>query len=100
MMPSRTARALDRILLGYQRLNAGRLPRCRFSPTCSEYAREAIAGHGALRGSSLTLRRLGRCHPLGGHGFDPVPEVPQPRHSHPPLADTSREHRLRGADPC
>jgi putative membrane protein insertion efficiency factor len=84
--PSRAARVVDRALRGYQRMSAGRLPRCRFYPTCSNYAREAVATHGAVTGSWLALRRLGRCHPLGGHGFDPVPEV--------------HAHRLRRADPC
>ncbi|MGH9342511.1 MAG: membrane protein insertion efficiency factor YidD [Terriglobia bacterium] len=47
---------------------------CRFYPTCSEYAREAVEKWGVWRGSWLALRRLARCHPLGGHGIDPVPE--------------------------
>jgi putative membrane protein insertion efficiency factor len=46
---------------------------CRHYPTCSEYAREAIARHGVWRGSRLALARLGRCHPLGSAGYDPVP---------------------------
>lgn len=46
---------------------------CRYEPTCSEYARIAIERYGAGRGSWLALRRLGRCHPFGGSGFDPVP---------------------------
>lgn len=46
---------------------------CRFHPTCSAYALEALAKHGALRGGWLTLRRIGRCHPLGGSGIDNVP---------------------------
>jgi putative membrane protein insertion efficiency factor len=46
---------------------------CRYAPTCSEYALEALARHGALRGALLTVRRLGRCHPWGGSGYDPVP---------------------------
>jgi len=46
---------------------------CRFLPTCSAYAVEAINTHGAWRGSRLALRRLARCHPLGTSGFDPVP---------------------------
>lgn len=46
---------------------------CRFLPTCSAYATQAIATHGAWRGAGLALRRLARCHPLGTSGFDPVP---------------------------
>ncbi|MEX2219409.1 MAG: membrane protein insertion efficiency factor YidD [Phycisphaerales bacterium] len=46
---------------------------CRFVPTCSHYALEAYRTHGPLRGSWLTLRRVVRCHPFGGHGYDPVP---------------------------
>jgi len=57
----------------YQRLAAHRPSPCRYAPTCSEYAREALETHGAARGTWLTVRRLSRCHPLGGFGFDPVP---------------------------
>jgi putative membrane protein insertion efficiency factor len=46
---------------------------CRFEPSCSAYAEEALREHGAFRGSWLTLRRIGRCHPWGGTGYDPVP---------------------------
>ncbi len=46
---------------------------CRFEPTCSHYAADAIRDHGALTGSWLAARRLCRCHPWGGHGYDPVP---------------------------
>jgi hypothetical protein len=50
------------------------LPRgCRFTPSCSEYAAEAVLAHGLLRGCLLAARRLLRCHPWGGHGYDPVP---------------------------
>ena len=48
-------------------------PSCRFSPTCSEYARQALIRHGILRGTWMSLRRLSRCHPLGSGGYDPVP---------------------------
>ena len=46
---------------------------CRFHPSCSEFALEAIDRHGAGRGAWITLRRLARCHPWGGWGYDPVP---------------------------
>lgn len=49
---------------------------CRFTPTCSAYALEALERHGALRGGRLTLARLVRCHPFGGSGIDNVPEPP------------------------
>jgi len=51
----------------------GPLARCRYTPTCSEYALEAIRSQGAIRGMGLTLLRLCRCHPWGGCGYDPVP---------------------------
>lgn len=51
---------------------------CRFQPSCSVYALEALERHGAARGGWLTVRRLCRCHPFGGHGHDPVPPVSDP----------------------
>lgn len=46
---------------------------CRYTPTCSQYGIEAIRKHGPFKGGWLTLKRIGRCHPWGGHGHDPVP---------------------------
>ena len=57
----------------YQTARGGRLSPCRFVPSCSEYAAESLLRHGAARGSLLAVRRVCRCHPLGGRGFDPVP---------------------------
>jgi len=58
-------------------------PACRFEPTCSEYAQQALAIHGLNRGLYLTLRRLLRCRPKGGWGYDPVPGHPAQRPQHP-----------------
>ncbi|MBT8461004.1 MAG: membrane protein insertion efficiency factor YidD [Gemmatimonadetes bacterium] len=48
---------------------------CRYTPSCSEYARQAIELHGPARGGWLAVRRVGRCHPFGGRGYDPVPDT-------------------------
>jgi uncharacterized protein len=58
----------------YQAARRGRPSSCRYLPTCSVYAIEAVERYGAWRGSWLATRRLGRCHPWGGYGADPVPE--------------------------
>ena len=70
---SRPALALRRLILWYQALTRGRPSPCRYWPTCSSYALEALEVHGAFRGGWLTLRRISRCHPWGGTGVDPVP---------------------------
>jgi uncharacterized protein len=70
---SRSARAIIGTVNLYKRLSSHRPSPCRYLPSCSSYAIEAIETHGAVRGGWLAVRRLGRCHPFGGHGFDPVP---------------------------
>jgi len=67
--PSRMLRLVD----WYQRAFEGRPSPCRFTPSCSSYAREALELHGSRRGLWLTIRRLVRCRPFGPSGFDPVP---------------------------
>lgn len=54
-------------------VSANLAPRCRYHPSCSEYALDALEHHGAGRGGWLAVRRLARCHPWGGSGYDPVP---------------------------
>jgi putative membrane protein insertion efficiency factor len=62
------------VITVYRVLISPILPRsCRFSPTCSDYAQQALRKHGILKGSMLGLRRILKCHPLGGGGLDPVP---------------------------
>jgi uncharacterized protein len=71
LLPRRTLAGLVR---GYQIVISPMLPpRCRFYPSCSQYALEAITRHGALKGTWLATRRLLRCHPFHPGGFDPVP---------------------------
>ena len=83
LSPGLTARALTIGIRAYQltvsptlHALAGPGAGCRFSPTCSHYALEALAAHGALRGGFLATRRILRCHPWGAHGPDPVPPAP------------------------
>src|SRR5437899_3480295 len=81
---------------------------CRFTPTCSLYALDAVKMHGAWRGSLLSIRRICRCHPWGGEGYDPVPEAvyrPPPRpsssssmRSDAHFEDEGRQTRTRDED--
>ncbi|MGI8752209.1 MAG: membrane protein insertion efficiency factor YidD [Acidimicrobiales bacterium] len=70
----RSTRVVVGLIRVYQLGRAGHVSPCRFTPTCSEYAAQALARHGVVRGLGLTVRRLGRCHPFGSFGADPVPE--------------------------
>jgi putative membrane protein insertion efficiency factor len=70
---TRPARVLGALVSVYQRLRVGRVSACRFFPSCSEYALEALVTHGALRGTGLAIGRLSKCRPLGPHGVDLVP---------------------------
>jgi len=71
------------IVRAYQRLVSPLTPpSCRFVPTCSEYAVQALTEHGALTGCRLTIHRLLRCHPLCRGGYDPVPRAPLGRPHH------------------
>jgi uncharacterized protein len=72
---------LVRLVITYQRAADGRPSPCRFTPTCSSFAVEALETHGTWRGLALTLRRLLRCHPFGPSGWDPVPEPLTRKHA-------------------
>ena len=70
-----TRRAAVRVISAYQQVVSPYWPAaCRYEPTCSHYAQEAVSRHGLLRGGWLSLRRLARCRPFGGYGPDPVPQ--------------------------
>ncbi len=77
-------RGLQLLIRGYQLFISPLLgPRCRFYPSCSHYAQEALQTHGLRRGGWLALRRIGRCHPWHPGGVDPVPPA-HPENSHRP----------------
>ncbi|MBI5684840.1 MAG: membrane protein insertion efficiency factor YidD [Verrucomicrobia bacterium] len=69
---------------------------CRFTPTCSQYAMDALRAHGAWRGLWLAARRLARCHPWGGHGYDPAPAVGESRVTHYASRITHHESPTNG----
>ncbi len=65
---------LKLLVRGYQLIISPNLPNsCRYTPTCSQYTLEALGKYGAIKGTYLGVKRILRCHPWGGHGYDPVP---------------------------
>ena len=94
--PSKTtapARVLMVPIRGWRLISRHLPPRCRFYPSCSEYALEALSTHGARRGSWLAVRRVGRCHPWHEGGLDPVPEPNIRSHSIRAVAVATEESR-------
>ena len=91
---SPAARLLRIAIIAYRWLLSPLLgPNCRFYPSCSAYALEAIAAHGALHGGWLALQRVGHCHPWNPGGYDPVPAVAEQRAAgpaHDPAADRAQ----------
>ena len=67
------SKPFEGMIVLYQKARAGRPSPCRYDPSCSTYALEALRTHGVAKGSYLAVRRLSRCHPWGGQGWDPVP---------------------------
>jgi uncharacterized protein len=76
--PTPAARVLMLPIRAWRLVSVHLTPRCRFHPSCSAYALEALERHGAFRGLWLAVRRLARCHPWGGGGLDPVPNTRSP----------------------
>ena len=100
MSNSALARALIAPLRFYQRFISPALPAsCRYYPTCSAYAVESLQVHGALRGSWLTARRVGRCHPWHAGGFDPVPPPRERRESPASSVPVESSSRTPGTVP-
>ena len=89
--PTNAPGRLIRLVDWYQRGMDGRPSPCRFTPTCSSYAREALVVHGSGRGLWLTARRLLRCRPFGPSGYDPVPEPTHSHHPGVPICPTTKD---------
>jgi len=92
--PGVAQRGVLALIRGYQLLFAPMYSgSCRFVPSCSAYAAEAVGRFGAIRGTALALGRLMRCHPFGGHGLDPVPAShPSERRRETPRAASRHSH--------
>ena len=94
-------KAVLALLRAYQWLVSPLLgPACRYLPTCSEYAREAVERHGVLRGGVMGAARVLRCHPLAGSGYDPVPVDRRPPTRSAPHAGAGNEMIAGSAHPA
>jgi putative membrane protein insertion efficiency factor len=99
--PRPVARLLLALVGGYRRWISPLLgPRCRFAPSCSAYAAQALAEHGAARGSWLAVRRIARCHPFHPGGYDPVPTSGRPSVAGPATMAAPRSTRAGGTSPA